>query len=84
MNAASLLRNFETEWSKCAGMDNPETARQFLLKQIVKRVYVRNRQVVGIELFKEYAVVLGLPLARTHDVARKLVSTTNPDASSAV
>ncbi len=57
--AAELLENFGKHWEACAG--DPE-AQHELIKVIVERVYVRDRQVAAMTLRSNYHLVLG------HDV----------------
>ncbi|MGQ9851564.1 MAG: recombinase family protein, partial [Aggregatilineaceae bacterium] len=54
--AADLLANFKEHWEACG--DDAEAQHQ-LVKLIVKRVYVRDRQVVAMTLRADYHIVLG-------------------------
>ena len=54
--AADLLMNFQKHWERLEGN---EEARHELIKLIVERVYVRDKQVVAMTLRSNYHLVLG-------------------------
>ena len=54
--AADLLENFAEHWEACG--DDTE-AQHKLVKLIVKRVYVRDDEVVAMTLRSDYHIVLG-------------------------
>jgi hypothetical protein len=54
--AADLLENFKTHWKRLE--ENPE-AQHDLVKLIVERVYVKDKEVVAMTLCSNYHLVLG-------------------------
>ena len=54
--AADLLQNFKSHWERLEG---DEDSRHELVKLIVERVYVRDKQVVAMTLRSNYHLVLG-------------------------
>ena len=54
--AADLLANFKEHWEACGG---DTEAQHRLVKLIVKRVYVRGKEVVAMTLRSDYHIVLG-------------------------
>jgi site-specific DNA recombinase len=54
--AADLLQNFKSHWERLEGDDD---SRHELVKLIVERVYVRDKQVVAMTLRSNYHLILG-------------------------
>ena len=55
-HAADLLQNFKSHWER---LEEDEDSRHDLVKLIVERVYVRDKQVVAMTLRSNYHLVLG-------------------------
>jgi hypothetical protein len=68
MEAADLLKHFNTYWEQCGQFDKPEEARQQLLAKIIDRVFVYDDRVIAIALHGDFGVILEEEVSIPSDV----------------